>query len=51
MGDKAIDIQAARSAGVGQAYGVGLAERFGDYAPDLCFDEPAAALNAVLVLP
>ncbi|MDP4618834.1 MAG: D-glycero-beta-D-manno-heptose 1,7-bisphosphate 7-phosphatase [Burkholderiaceae bacterium] len=50
VGDKAIDIQAARSAGVGQAYGVGAAERFEGCAPDARFDEPAAALEAALTL-
>ena len=50
VGDKAIDIQAARAAGVGRAYGVGVAERFEGWAPDARFDEPAAALEAALTL-
>ena len=48
IGDNATDIQAARAAGVGVAYGVGMAERFAECAPDARFDEPASALQAVL---
>jgi D-glycero-D-manno-heptose 1,7-bisphosphate phosphatase len=48
VGDKAIDIQAARSAGVGQAYGVGAAERFDGCAPDAVFLSPQEALEFIL---
>ena len=48
VGDKAIDIQAARSAGVGQAYGVGVAERFDGCAPDAVFLSPQEALEFIL---
>ncbi len=51
IGDNVSDIQAARAAGVGLAYGVGVLERFAGYAPDERFDEPASALQAVLALP
>lgn len=51
IGDNATDMQAAQAAGVGLAYGVGAAERFVDCAPDARFNEPAAALQAVLALP
>ena len=51
IGDNATDIQAARAADVGLTYGVGAAERFLGCPPDACFDDPAAALQAVLALP
>ena len=48
VGDKAIDIQAARTAGVGQALGVGDAIRFAGSQPDAIFASPGEALDFIL---
>lgn len=45
LGDKAIDIQAARASGVGQALGVGDVNRFASSQPDAIFASPGEALD------